>query len=413
MNSKLIFLVLASLSVILLLRLSLFFANFKSYPEGKIISFETRVNSQPKVSSRGQQVFLILPNSQRVSVRFSLVPEISYGDKLNIKGRLKYFEAENGNKVAFINYPEFELLERGSSYSLIVKARENIINIFNSSLNPTYSSLVLGITFGIKQEMPEDFHRELEKTGLLHVIAASGMNITMVGGFLMSLFASFLRRQTALVFAIAGIIFYASMAGFEPSIVRASIMGILVFSAQLTGRQSSAFLGLFTAAYLMIFKNPSLIYDIGFQLSFMATLGLIYLRPLFFVKHRFKKVLERSFVGEDLVTTISAQVFTLPILLVNFGSYSIVSVLVNALVLWTVPMIMVIGGTAALFGLIYDPLGYILSYLSIPFLLYFEKNVALFSGFNGGLNIVKIPALIIVGYYLILASIASYFKNKR
>lgn len=413
MNSKLIYFVLASLSVVLFLRLSLFIANFKPYPEGKIISFEARVNSQPKVSSRGQQVSLTLPNSQRVSVRFPLVPEIKYGDRLNVEGRLKYFEAENNKNVAFINYPEFELLEQGFRSSLIVKARENIIDVFNSSLNQKYSSLVLGITFGIKQEMPEEFHRELEMTGLLHVVAASGMNITMVGGFLMSLFASFLKRQIALVLTIVGIIFYASMAGFEPSIVRASIMGILVFSAQLTGRQSSAFFGLFIAAYLMLFKNPSLIYDIGFQLSFMATLGLIYLRPVFFLMHRSKKVLEKSLIGEDLVTTISAQVFTLPILLINFGSYSVVSVLVNALVLWTVPIIMVIGGLASLFGLIYDPLGYILSYLSIPFLLYFEKTVDFFSGFSAGLNIVKIPTLIIVGYYLALASIVSFFKNKQ
>ncbi len=413
MNSKLIFLALASLSLILLLRLAFFFANFKPYPEGQMISFETRVSSQPKVSSRGQQVALTLPNSQRVSVRLALIPEVGYGDQLKIEGRVKYFEAENGNKIASISYPEFEVVEVGSYTNLILKVREDTISLFNSSLNPKFSSLVLGITFGIKQEMPKDFHDKLEKTGLLHVIAASGMNITMVGGFLMTLFAVFLKRQIALIFTIAGIVFYAFMAGLEPSIVRASIMGILVFSAQLTGRQSSAFLGLFIAAFLMLFKNPSLIHDIGFQLSFMATLGLNYLRPLFFLKHKVKKSLEKSFIGEDLATTVSAQIFTLPILLINFGSYSIVSVLVNALVLWTVPIIMIIGGISAVLGLIYDPLGYILSYLSIPFLLYFEKVVDLFSGFGSSLNIGKIPFLVIAGYYLILASITTYLNRKE
>ncbi len=413
MNSKLIFLALASLSLILLLRLAFFFANFKPYPEGQMISFETRVSSQPKVSSRGQQVTLNLPNSQRVSVRLALIPEVGYGDQLKIEGRVKYFEAENGNKIASISYPEFELVEVGSDTNLILKVREDIISLFNSSLNPEFSSLVLGITFGIKQEMPKDFHDKLEKTGLLHVIAASGMNITMVGGFLMTLFAIFLKRQLALILAIAGIVFYAFMAGFEPSIIRASIMGILVFSAQLTGRQSSSFLGLFIAAFLMLFKNPSLIYDIGFQLSFMATLGLIYLRPLFFIKQKIKKSLEKSFIGEDLATTISAQIFTLPILLINFGSYSIVSILVNALVLWTVPIIMVIGGISAIAGLIFDPLGYILSYLSIPFLIFFEKTVELFSRFGGGVNLVELPSLLVAGYYLILASIVIYVRRRE
>ncbi len=413
MNSKLIFLALASLSLVLILRLAIFSANFTPYPEGQIVSFETRVTSQPKISSRGQQVNLNLPNSQRVSVRFALIPEITYGDTLKVEGKIKYFEVDNGNKVASINYPEFELIERGVDSNLILKVREDIINLFNSSLEPKYSALVLGITFGIKQEMPQDFHDRLEKTGLLHVIAASGMNITMVGGFLMSLFALFLKRQLALVLTMLGIVFYAFMAGLEPSIVRASIMGILVFAAQFTGRQNSSFLGLFIAAFLMLFKNPSLIYDIGFQLSFMATLGLIYLRPLFFIKHRYKKVIEKSFIGDDLATTISAQIFTLPILLLNFGSYSLISVLVNALVLWTVPVIMIIGGVSGIAGLIFDPLGYLLSYLSIPFLLYFEKTIDLSSRFTGGMSVLSIPAPVIIGYYLILASLISYIKKKE
>lgn len=412
MNSKLIFLALASLSLVLILRLAVFFANFKPYSEGQIVSFEARVTSQPKVSSRGQQISLSLPNSQRVSIRFALVPEISYGDVLRIEGKIKYFEVDNGSKIASINYPEFDLIEKGVDSNLILKVREDIINLFSSSLEPKYSALVLGITFGIKQEMPQDFHDKLEKTGLLHVIAASGMNITMVGGFLMSLFAIFLKRQFALVLTMLGIVFYAFMAGLEPSIVRASIMGILVFAAQLTGRQNSSFLGLFIAAFLMLFKNPSLIYDIGFQLSFMATLGLIYLRPLFFLKHNLKKVIEKSFIGDDLATTISAQIFTLPILLINFGSYSLISVLVNALVLWTVPIIMIIGGVSGVLGLIYDPLGYVLSYLSIPFLLYFENTIDLFSRFTGGMSILRLPVLVIVGYYLILASLTSYVRKK-
>ena len=131
MNSKLIFLALASLSLILLLRLAFFFANFKPYPEGQMISFETRVSSQPKVSSRGQQVTLNLPNSQRVSVRLALIPEVGYGDQLKIEGRVKYFEAENGNKIASISYPEFELVEVGSDTNLILKVREDIISLFN------------------------------------------------------------------------------------------------------------------------------------------------------------------------------------------------------------------------------------------------------------------------------------------
>lgn len=413
MNSKLIFLALASLSLILALRLALFFANFENYPEGTSISFETRVQSQPKVSSRGQQLILNLPNSQRASVRLGLNPEVLYGDRLKIEGMLKYFEADNGNRIASLSYPKFEIIEKGSESNLIYKIRENIINLFNSSLNSKYSSLVLGISFGIKQEMGSQFYLDLQKVGLTHIIAASGMNITMVGGFFLGLFSLFLKRQLALIFSIIGILFYAFMAGFEASIVRASIMGILVFTAQLTGRQSSSFLSLFVAGFLMLFKSPSLIYDIGFQLSFMATLGLIYLRPIFFLNRASKRFIEKSFIGDDLATTISAQVFTLPILLINFGNYSLISILVNALILWTVPIIMVIGGLASIAGLIFEPFGYLLSYLAIPFLIYLEKTVEFFSGFGSEIEISSFPLLAICGYYLILYSIILLFKKKQ
>ncbi len=413
MNSKLVFLVLAFLSILLAIRLVTYFASINYYADDQVITFETQLQSQPKISARGQRVSLILPNSQRITVLLTLNPLLSYGDKIKIEGKVEYFQVENGNQIASMNYPQFRVLKKGTETNLMYKVRENIINFFNSSFNPRYSSLMLGIVFGIKQEMDSQFYLDLQKVGLLHVIAASGMNITMVGGFFLGLFSLIFKRQLAIILSILGILLYAFMAGFEPSIVRASIMGILVFSAQLIGRQSSGFLGLFGAAFVMLFLNPSLVFDIGFQLSFMATLGLIYLRPIFFLNKKIKKVIKKSIIGEDLVTTTTAQLFTLPILLVNFGSYSLVSILVNGLVLWTVPILMAIGGLASILGLIIEPIGRALSYLSLPFLLYFEKIAELFSGFGGQFELKNLPVLIIFGYYCLLISIILFFRRKE
>src|SRR3990167_8925044 len=117
MNSKLIFLILASLSLVLILRLAFYFANFKPYVQGETIAFETQVQNQPKISNRGQQISLTMPNSQRVTARLELNPLLSYGDKVKIEGRLDYFEAMparldsakragrqtgNGNRIAFM-----------------------------------------------------------------------------------------------------------------------------------------------------------------------------------------------------------------------------------------------------------------------------------------------------------------------
>ncbi len=133
----------------------------------------------------------------------------------------------------------------------------------------------------------------------------------------------------------------------------------------------------------------------------------------FFLNKKIKKVIEKSIIGEDLVTTTTAQLFTLPILLVNFGSYSLVSVLVNGLVLWTVPILMAIGGLASILGLIIEPIGRAFSYLSLPFLLYFEKTVELFSSLGGQFELKNLPVLIIFGYYCLLISIILFFRRKE
>ncbi|MEK9207789.1 MAG: ComEC/Rec2 family competence protein, partial [Patescibacteria group bacterium] len=260
MSPKLIILALAFLSVILAIRVSYYLLSFKPYPANTKIAFETQLSNQPKMSSRGQKVSLTLPNSQRVGVNFALLPILNYGDKVKLEGKIQYFKTPEGKEIAFMNYPRFSLIEAESQSNLIYRIRLNIISFFNSSLGQTESALMLGIVFGIKEEMPANFYDNLQKTGLLHVIAASGMNVTMVGGFLVSLLTIFFRRQLALVLTIFGILFYALLAGFEPSIVRAAIMGILVLFAQLLGRQNSAFVGLFGAGFIMIFINPSLVY---------------------------------------------------------------------------------------------------------------------------------------------------------
>lgn len=413
MNQKVIYIIIGVLSSILIFRIFLFYQNIHDYPAGSVVTWQTRVSANPKLKSGGQQVTLTMPNYQRVVVKFKLIPPISYADTINVQGKLDYFVAENGNKVAYMSYPKFQVVKKGADSSLIFYFREKIIQFFNSSLPQAWSSLMLGIVFGIKEEMPAKFYLELQKTGLMHVIAASGMNITMLGGFLSAGLILFFRRQVALFLTIIGIVFYAVLAGLEPSIVRAAIMGILVFMAQMTGRQNSAFLALFMAGFVMLFRSPSLIFDIGFQLSFLATFGLIYLRPVFTLVPKIKKALEKTVVGEDLITTLTAQLMTLPILLLNFGSYSLWSIPANTLLLWTVPILMIIGGFAAVVGIIIEPLGRVILYFSIPFLLYFTKIVEVFSTLGGQIEIKSMPIIFICGYYLLIFSIILFIRKKK
>lgn len=412
MNPKITVFILLVLSIVLILRLAIHFQNIKMVPEGSEITYEGKILNQPKISPRGQSASLTLPNSQRVFIIFPLNPTLNYGDRVRVKGLVRYFQTDKGDFLAFMNYPQFEVIEIGTENNLILKVRDNIINFVNSSLPPASASLVLGMTFGIKQEMPESFYQNLQKTGLMHVVAASGMNVTMVGGFFSGFFSLFLRRQTALLISVFGILFYAVMAGLEPSIVRAAIMGIIVLSAQIMGRQSISFLALFFAGFVMLMRSPSILFDIGFQLSFLATAGLIFVRPLFFLSRKLTGIIERSVIGEDVITTLSAQIATLPILLINFGSYSLWSVPANAILLWTVPPIMIIGGLASVFGLIFDPIGRLLIYLVLPFLLYFESIVNFLGERITAINLSIFPLHLAIGYYLLVLGLILFLRRK-
>ena len=393
---------------ILLLRFFFFFQKGDAYSDGQKIKYETTIFSEPQFTSTIQKISVNLPTGENVYITLPRFPEYSYGDRVVISGTLHKKLLSKNRSIFSQNFPKIEYVKTNKDPILAVTSfiRQRVSQIFNSVFPPDLASLMLGIVFGIKGQMSNDFFNNLKLSGVLHIIAASGMNVTMIGGFLSSFFALFLKRQVAVMLSIAGIIFYAFLAGFSASIVRASIMGIIVFSSQILGRQSYASYGLFLTAFIMLFLSPGLIFDIGFQLSFAATAGLLYIRPLFI----FRKLKKIPF-SEDILITLSAQIATLPILLANFGTYSIWSVVVNGLVLWTVPILMILGGLGALSGLVFEPVGKVFLYLCLPFLLYFKEVVSFFS--KGALfSLETMPFSFILGYYLLLLSIILYRKSK-
>jgi competence protein ComEC len=394
---KLLFILLLS---ILGIRFVIFYSNQPNYRDGQIISFEIDLLSEPRFDSRTQKFTAFLGNGQRIFITAPLFPQFNYGDRLKITGKLVIRDKDDGDKLYLMNFPEIEAEKENPSLWLVSSVRQKVISTFESTLPNAASGLLLGIVFGIKERIPQAFYEDLKLSGTLHVTAASGMNVTMVGGFLSFLFTMFLRRQIALIAAMIGILFYAVLAGLEPSIVRASIMGALVLSSQILGRQNWAAYALLLAGYLMLLVSPNLLFDVGFQLSFLATAGLIFILPNFPFRDKIW--------GSDFATTISAQIAVLPVLFSNFGTYSLFSIIANTLILWTIPILMVLGGLGAVAGFIFDPLASIFLYLSLPLLLYFEKVVSFSAGF--GQMDVQISWLFILGYYLLLTA---YLLKKR
>jgi competence protein ComEC len=412
---------------ILTLRFFFFFHNQPKYHDGQTVSLQTALLSEPRIVGSQQRISANLERGNRIFITTSLYPQFHYADSLRISGTLRYKTLRNKDTIITMWYPKIEVVKDDPSTSPCTRRcgaslrvflavpsfiRQKAISLFEKTLPPTSSSLLLGVVFGVKESLPSDFADSLRVSGVFHVVAASGMNVTMVGGFLSSLFEFFFKRQIAILASIMGIALYAVLAGLEPSIIRASIMGILVFTGQMIGRQNLSLYGLFLAGFAMLFWSPNLILDIGFQLSFLATLGLLYVKPLFERSKKAKAILNRSIVGEGVVTTIAAQAGTLPILAGNFGAYSLWSVIVNGLVLWTIPTLMVIGGFGVMLGMIAESLGRTFLYLSIPLLLYFEKLVSVFTSFGGVVNFAVIPWQFSLSYYSFLVALVLWLKEK-
>lgn len=400
--NKTILVFLSILFILLGIRLITFYNLRQVYKDGERIEFTSRIISEPRVYKNYQSFSLSVPNGETVSIKTEVYPLYYFQDKIHISGNIQYRLLNNKTRILALDFPKISFVKTADSIFLAVvkHVRQKIISSFETSLPKDLSGLMLGIVFGIKQDFSKGFLESLRQTGVMHVIAASGMNVTMAGGFIFYLFSSFLKRQLAVFLSILGIIFYAFLAGFEPSIIRASIMGIIAFSSQILGRQKDSFYALLLTAFLMLFISPKFLFDIGFQLSFFSTLGILFI-PQVFTK-------AKNVVSQDLLTTIFAQTATLPILLSNFGSYSIISILVNVLVLWTIPFLMVLGAIAALISFVFEPLARLFLYLSLPFLLYFEKIVTVFTKFELNFTVESVAWQFIVSYYLFLVSFLTY-----
>ncbi len=390
------------LLLLLILRLSTYLHQQVPYKDGQQLDFKTRLNEEPEAKFNKQQFAVTVDDGERINIITGLKPTYQYGDILKIKGEISL---KNYKERVLTNMenPDIQIDNNDQNFisSIATKIRRDSKKFYLENLSLTSAGLLNGIIFGGNQGMPYSFLQDLRSSGVVHVIAASGMNVTFVASAMIAILGSFLKRRIALTIAIIGIIFYAFLAGFEPSIVRASIMSVLAFSASLLGRQNLSLLALAITGYVMIFFNPSLVTDIGFQLSFLATLGILLIKPII---DSSAKSLGKigSLISDDLGTTISAQIATLPILLSVFGSYGMLSILVNALVLWTVPVLMVLGSLALAFGTVFVPLGRLFLYLAVPVLYFFENTVRYFGNFGWTLTIPKVSPAVWIGYYLLL-----------
>jgi len=323
---------------------------------------------------------------ERILVTIPLYPRYKYGDKLSLNGVLnkpENFETDLGREFDYVGYlkkegikyqmflPKITFIEGGQGN--VVKAKLfDIKNAFLSKLADVlpepYSALTGGLTVGAKQSLGKKLLGDFQTTGVIHVVVLSGYNVTIVVAALMSIF-SFLPVVLKLGMGILGILFFTIMTGAGATVVRASIMATLIVVGRALGRDVNLFRLLAIAAFFMILQNPYIVvFDPSFQLSFMATLGLFLVTPLF--EKRLAFVPEKFGLREVMTATIATQIFVLPLLIYMTGKISLVALVVNLLVLLPIPLTMLLGFLAGIFGFISRTLSFIFAFVAYIFLWY-------------------------------------------
>ena len=203
---------------------------------------------------------------------------------------------------------------------------------------------------GVQETIPFSLRQQLVATSTIHIVVVSGQNLTILAGFLLNL-AGYLGRKKVLFLSLFVIVFYSLLTGLQVPVIRAAIMVTLATLAQILGKERTGWWVLSMTGGAMLLYNPNWLLNISFQLSFLATFGVVIVAPIVIKKLKWVPMILR----EDLGVTISAQALVMPILAYNFGQISLTAIVVNSLILWLVPMIMVLGAVLAGAGLVLGP----------------------------------------------------------
>ncbi|MDP2637142.1 MAG: ComEC/Rec2 family competence protein [bacterium] len=331
------------------------------------------------------------PNERRENIQIALRPKggkgkvlattdafggYRFGDKVLVRGTLLspprfeefdypgFLSAKNIHAVMY--YPEVTVLEKGNNPLFLLKDR--LRSILKENLSFSKSATFGALVLGDQGRMSEDWKNKLNVTGLRHITAISGQHVVILTRMLLPLFLWLgLWRRQAVLMSFACMVAFILLTGMQASAIRAGIMGGLLLFAEYIGRMNVALRGIVFAAALMLFFNPRLLLnDPGFQLSFLASLGIIFALPLF--SHLLKKVPEALALRENLAVNFSAQLFVLPLLIHNFGYVSVIGVVTNLLLLPIIPFLIGLGFLFLLGGLASQALAVLLS-LPITLLL--------------------------------------------
>ena len=358
-----------------------------------------------------------------------------YGDEVHVEGLLRtppVFEPFDYREY-LAHQRIYSLISRGTvarvgerrfmhQVGLLFLLRHRARAVIAGILPEPQAALLTGILLGIETGIPKAVMNAFSATGTTHIIAISGFNLTIISGILASLAERLFGRRWSFWFAAAGVALYTVLVGASAAVVRASLMAGVFLLGRHTGRKAHGPTSLAAAAVLMTVSNPYALWDMGFLLSFAATLGLVLYADRFsnFCQRRLERFLSadrvKQFLGllnDALIATLAASVVTLPIIMVYSGELSLVSLLTNCLILPVQSFLMLIGAVATLLAMVFRPLGLVVGWVAWVFLTYTIETVRLCARLPWAVVSSDVSLSPVVIYYALVAGITWWWTLAR
>lgn len=287
---------------------------------------------------------------------------------------------------------------RDEGIEYLQSLRDSLAEVYNRILPYPQSGLLAGITLGSTKSLPYFLKNDFRNTSTIHILVVSGQNLSILAGFVMSL-VSILGRRKTIVLTLTLIFFYSLLTGFQVPVVRAALMVALAYLAQLLGKEGSGWWTLLLAGGIILLINPNYLLSISFQLSFLATAGVLIVAP---VLVEYLKIIPQI-ARQDLAVTLAAQLLTLPVIAYNFSQLSLIGVLANSLIVWAIPTVMIAGFASLILGLVNTFLGQVVALIPsvlLTYIIYIVKFFAQIPGANLGVG--ETSMLLWIGYYLVI-----------
>ncbi|MFA6301107.1 MAG: ComEC/Rec2 family competence protein [Candidatus Paceibacterota bacterium] len=369
---------------------------------GQKVSFSGEIIDEPRIKENNQQLAVeVEEEKEKTEILLStdLGTEYKYGDEINFSGKLEKpenFITDTGKEFDYVNYlrkdgilyvtgfPKIEIVSRGNGnfvQSALFTTKEKFLEKMNFAINAPENLLMGGLILGEKSSFDEAMRQSFVNTGTIHIVALSGYNVTIVAEWIMKLFSQVnfgLPAQAGFGFGILTILLFVIMTGGSSTAIRAGIMATLALVARATGRNYDVGRALVLAAVFMVILNPFvLVFDVSFQLSFIATIAVIFFAPK--IEKYFTWVTKRFQLRDIVSVTCAAYIFVFPFILYKMGNFSLVALPANVMILPFIPFTMMLGFLTGFAGLIWYMFAVPFGFISYLFLHYELSVVGFFS----------------------------------